>query len=818
MALSKSAIIFSLILVGAPLRAPAQTSSNPFGFSPQAQTGNPMENQQTGTPSSLGPGQVPLQLPQLRSDPTTITNVYPGEENAERQRELQLQQWQQQQAWLKLMATPTPAPEPDIEFQEFVAGSLGTRLPIFGQSMFDSVPSTFAPLDRVQVTPDYILGPGDELVIRTWGQINVDWRAVVDRTGAIYIPKVGVFNVAGVRYEDLHDHLNAQISRIFKGYQLSATLGSLRSIQVFIVGQVKRPGVYTISSLSSLVDALFASGGPSKRGSLRNIQLKRSGQTVTTFDLYDLIVSGDKSKDAKLLPGDVIYVPAVGPLVALAGSVNTPAIFELKEHSTLGEVIRYAGGLTNTAAGDRVVVERIDNQIPRTERQVAGDQREGNVVRANTPAGNSAVVEPVGGRVRSAEEFALNQEGMGRELHDGDVVRFLRILSKFENTVTLRGNVAVPGRYPWHPNMRVHDLIPDRDFLVTEDYWRKQNELAVTARTPDVRIGQAELKNDVKRVSAEINWEYAVIQRLNPQDLSSHLVPFNLARAIEGDETQNLALQPGDVITIFSQNDLQVPIRQQSKFIYIEGEFARAGVYQVSSGETLRQLIHRIGGLTPQAYIYGSEFTRQSTREAQQQRLDEYVNSLDRAISRNSAAIASGGDPAEAAIAKAQEQSQRSLVERMKGLKATGRIVLELKPTMNGADAFPDLVLEDGDRLVVPFRPATVNVIGSVYNSNAFIYKTGKTVGDYLRLAGGPTRDGDGKREFVIRADGSTVSRQQHSGLLSPGFNSLRLMPGDTLVVPEKINRGATLRALRDYSVIFGQLGLAAGGIRALFP
>jgi protein involved in polysaccharide export with SLBB domain len=818
MALSKFAIIFSLILVGAPRWAPGQTVNYPFGFPSQAPTSNAPENQQTGTSGPLAPTQVPLQLPQLRSDPTTITNVYPGQENAERQRELQLQQWQQQQAMLKLMAMPTPTPEPDTEFQEFVAGSVGTRLPIFGQNMFDSVPSTFAPLDRVQVTPDYMLGPGDELVIRTWGQINVDWRAVIDRTGAIYIPKVGVFNVAGVRYEDLHDYLNAQIGRIFKGYQLSVTLGSLRSIQVFIVGQVKRPGVYTISSLSSLVDALFASGGLSKRGSLRRIQLKRNGQTVTTFDLYDLIVSGDKSKDAKLLPGDVIYVPAVGPLVALAGSVNTPAIFELKDHSTLGEVIRYAGGLTNTAAADRVVVERIDNRSPRPAPQVARDQREG-VVRTNTPAGESVVVEPVGGgRVRSAEEIALNQEGMARELHDGDVVRFLRVLSKFDNSVTLRGNVAVPGRYPWHPNMRVHDLIPDRDFLVTEDYWRKQNELAAAARTPDVRIGQAELKNDVKRVSAEINWEYAVIQRLNPQDLSSHLVPFNLARAIEGDETQNLALQPGDVITIFSQADLQVPIRQQSKFIYIEGEFVRAGVYQVYSGETLRQLIRRIGGLTPQAYIYGSEFTRQSTRETQQQRLDEYVNSLDKAISRNSAAIAAGGDPAEAAIAKAQEQSQRTLVERMKGLKATGRIVLELRPNMNGTEAFPDLVLEDGDRLVVPFRPATVNVIGSVYNSNAFIYKTGKTVGDYLRLAGGPTRDGDGHREFVIRADGSTVSRQQHSGLLSPGFNSLRLMPGDTLVVPEKINRGATLRALRDYSVIFGQLGLAAGGIRALFP
>src|SRR5215471_2963661 len=206
-ALSKRAFIFSLItIVVAPLSVLAQTANNPFNFPLPPQTSSLPESQQTGAQISPGAGQVPIQLPQVRIDPTTITNVYPGQENAERQRELQLQQWQQQQALLRLMATPTPTPEPDIEFQEFVAGSLGTRLPIFGQNMFDSVPSTFAPLDRVQVTPDYLLGPGDELVIRTWGQINVDWRAVVDRTGAIYIPKVGVFNVAGVRYEDLHDH------------------------------------------------------------------------------------------------------------------------------------------------------------------------------------------------------------------------------------------------------------------------------------------------------------------------------------------------------------------------------------------------------------------------------------------------------------------------------------------------------------------------------------------------------------------------------------------------------------------------------------
>ncbi len=682
-------------------------------------------------------------------------------------------------------AEPSPAAEPDLEFQVFVATSLGRKLPIFGQNLFENVPSTFAPLEHVQVTPDYLIGAGDELLIRAWGQVDIDWRATVDRSGAIYLPKVGSISVAGVRYENLHEYLQAEIGRVFRNFQLSVTMGRLRSIQVFVVGQARRPGSYTISSLSSLVDALFASGGPSNRGSMRRIQLKRNGRIVTTFDLYDLIVSGDKSKDVKLLPGDVIYVPAVGPLVALAGSVNLPAIYELRDSTTLDDAIRYAGGLTNTAAVERAVVERIDSR-----------------------------------RVRKAEEFPLDPEGLALALRDGDVIRFLHISAKFENDITLRGNVAVPGRYPWRPGMRVHDLIPTRESLVTEEYWKQQNQLAVTAQTPGVqRTGPVELKNEVKRLLAEINWDYAVVQRFKLEDLSSNLLPFNLAKAIEGDETQNLPLQPGDVVTILSQADIQVPLGQQSKFVRLEGEFAHSGVYQVQPGETLRQLVSRVGGLTPQSYLFGAELNRESTRLDQQKQLDQYILTLEQAIERSAAgtASASGGDAARAAEAGVRLDAQRNLLAKLKLLRATGRVVLEIRPNAAGPDALPDLVLEDGDRLLIPFTPATVNVIGLVYNSNAFLFKPGKTVGDYLRLAGGPTQDADKGREFVIRANGSSVSRQQKSFLTTSGFDSLPLMPGDAIVVPEKLDRGALLRGFKDWTQIISSFVLGAAAAKVLF-
>lgn len=761
-------IVFFLIV---SVWAIGQTPSNPFPQLPSQQTGDSQDRS-----SSPILGQVPLQLP-TRGESTNITNVTPEQEAAEAERDFQAQQ--------SALARPssTPTPEPDIEFQHFVLSSLGIKLPIFGQNLFENVPSTFAPLDRAPVSPDYLIGAGDELIVRAWGQINVNVRPVVDRSGAIYIPRVGVFNVAGLKFEELHDYLNSEIGRIFKNFQLSVSMGRLRSIQVYVVGEVRRPGSYTISSLSSLVDALFACGGPSKHGSLRHIQVKRDAKIVTEFDLYDLLVNGDKSKDVKLMPGDVIYVPSVGPLVALAGSINNAAVYELREHSSLGEVIHDAGGLTNTAQGQRVVVERIDDH-----------------------------------RVRRAEEFALDQQGLTRELHDGDVIRFLRISSKFDNAITLRGNVSVPGLYPWHPGMRVHDLIPEREFLVTDDYWKRHNQLAVNAGAGDFRLSGQEMKNDVRRLSSEINWEYAAIQRMSPQDLTPHVLHFNLGKAIAGDAQENLELNPNDIITIFSQTDLQVPIAERSKFIHLEGEFVNPGVYEIQPRETLRHLVQRIGGVTPQAYLYGSDFTRESTRIDEQQRLDQYVNNLDQTVQRNTALAANITDPLAVAEARLQTAADQQTVNRMKGARASGRIVLELRPNATGAGTLPDLVLEDGDRLLIPFRPATINVIGSVYNSNAFIYRPGQTVGDYLRLAGGATRSGDKGREFVVRADGSTVSRQQHSRLLNNSFESTRMMPGDSIVVPPKGPRGAGLQLIRDYATIVGQLGLAAGGLSAVFP
>jgi protein involved in polysaccharide export with SLBB domain len=679
-------------------------------------------------------------------------------------------------------------PEPPTDFQRFVGSSIGQVLPIFGASLFDRALSTFAPLDRVPVTADYVLGPGDQILLRVWGQVNLDLELTVDRGGAVFVPQAGSINVAGLQFSQLSGFLRAQLERVFRNFDLNVSMGQLRSIQVFVVGQVRRPGTYTVSSLSTLVNALFASGGPSNEGSMRHIQLKRGAAVVTEFDLYDLLLNGDKSKDARLLPGDVVYVPASGPRAAAAGSIRTPAIYELKGEGKVSDLIRMAGGLSEVADIQRATLERIHH--------------EGS---------------------REVLEFKLDAQGVTTGIGDGDLLYVSTVLPRFANVVTLRGNVASPGRFPWHAGMRLRDVIPDKESLVTRDYWKKHNLLGFVPpeeHVPGEPATEAKRKpaeTAIATLVSEINWTYAVIERRNAHDLKTELVPFKLGKLVlDGDDSQNLELQPGDVVTIFSQTDIRVAVSQQTPRARLEGEFQTAGVYDVRGGETLGALIQRSGGLTTEAYLYGAEFTRESTRLDQQRRLDQFIDELERNLDQSAARdIGRSGSQEDAASVALSIQSTRQLIMRMRNLKATGRIVLHLDPGTNALTKLMGLALEDGDRLMVPARPATVNVFGAVYNQNSFLFEPAQRVEDYLRQAGGPTRTADKGHAFIIRADGS-VEPKQGSSPFRKSFESARLNPGDSIVMPEQVFKPGLLRGLRDWTQVFAQMALGAAAINVL--
>ncbi len=361
-------------------------------------------------------------------------------------------------------ATPM-APDESTEFQNFVAEETGKKTPIYGASLFRRVPSTFSPSDLTPVSANYVIGPDDELRVRIWGATTYSGNLRVDRSGSIFVPQVGSVEVAGLKFSQLDQHLRSAVAKQYSNFDLSVELGRIRSIQIYVTGQARRPGVYTVSSMSSLVDALFASGGPSPQGSMRQVELKREGKVVASFDLYDLLLHGDKSADAQLQAEDVLYIPPAGGQVAVLGSVRNPAIYELRGHETLGEMLNSAGGTTALSSQAKISVDRA------------------------SPGGH-----------REAVEFEVAPKGLAAVLLDGDIIRIEPIIPAYRNTLTLRGNVANPGHFSWRPGMRLSDIIPDRDSLLSRDYWWQRAHLGLP--TPEFEsevVPSQPLEQELKR-------------------------------------------------------------------------------------------------------------------------------------------------------------------------------------------------------------------------------------------------------------------------------------------------------------------------------
>jgi protein involved in polysaccharide export with SLBB domain len=792
----------------------------------------PAESTQSAPGSSAGQGpstgvtQGPSQAPRQTGEKTYVNTVTPT---------LTAPALAQTPASSRIVGPLTQK----SDFEQFAEDATGRRLPVYGRQLFDEVPTTFAPVEHIPVPADYVLGPGDELLIRAWGKIDLDSRVTVDRNGQISLPKVGALTVAGLHSDQVEGYLHSAIGALFKDFELNVALGQLRSIQIFVLGSARQPGEYTVSSLSTLVDALFVSGGPSATGSMRRIQLRRGGQTLTEFDIYDLIQKGDKSHDVRLLPGDVIYFSPIGAQVAISGDINEPGIYELKGETTVGAALKGAGGVTSLADTERVLLERIENH---SSRQI--------------------------------EEFALDASGQGRLLRDGDLLRIFPLSPKYENAVTLRGNVAQPGLYPWKEGMRISDLIPSRGFLVTRDYWNLENHLvprisshpfgnpqpdqygnaqpdqygnaqpdqygnaqpgqygnAQAGQSGSLRTNQpgnqgidqtmnlrTPIIDTVGKTSAEINWDYALIERLDEHDLSTRLIPFNLAGAINNPTSpDNQYLKAGDVVTIFSRTDLELPMDKHALFIRVSGEVNAPGVYRVNPGGTLRDVVEQAGGLTPHSYLYASIFTRVSARQAQEKQLQQSTEQMQRELTSkfaNSAPQAgqTGADQ------QAQLAMQQSALARLTSIKPTGRVVLDMKPRFATTADIPDFTLEDGDTFYIPPKLSTVQVAGEVYNANAFRYQPGKRLKAYLNDAGGATREADQKRIFVIRADGTVVSRQSHNSRSHGSYGNLTLLPGDAIVVPEKLRVSNGLQNFANYAQIISGFAMTGAVLATVLP
>src|SRR5579864_2825052 len=705
-----------------------------------------------------------------------------------------------------------------------------TRLPLkktgaeslkpFGYDLFDHGVSTFAPVTNVPVPSNYIVGAGDVLEVQLYGTQNRSLRLVVGRDGHINLPDIGPIHVAGQTFEQMKSEIEARVQRQMIGMHASVSMGDTRSIRVFVVGEAKFPGSYTVSGLSTITSALYAAGGAKTAGSLRNIQLKRNGIPVRQLDLYDLLIRGDTTDDAKLLPGDVITIPAVGSTVSIEGEVRRPAIYEIKNESTVADLLNLSGGLTPEADRSNAMLTRID-------------------------ANQHRIVVPVD-----------LTAGAGKEaLRNGDLVRVMRLRPTLDSGVVVQGFVYAPGAFAYRQGMRLSDVIrsvdelrPDADLhylLIRRELPPDRRisvlsaDLATALKSPgspaDValmprdRITVFDLASgrdhviqpllDELRVQGgsghptetvyvdgevKVPGEYPLEPGMKVSDLiragggaadaayggnaeltrysvfagesrRTQLIKIDLAAAMAGDAAADAALKPFDRLSV-----KQIPQWGEQESITLQGEVRFPGKYSIRRGETLKSVIDRAGGLTPYAFVQGSVFTRESLRKRKQAQLDILAERMQRDITSFalSGAVAAGQQGGTATLALAQ-----SLLSQLKSSRAVGRMVINLSALMREPfGSADDVVLRDADRLVIPRYEQQVTVLGEVQNSTSLLYNPRLSRDDYIAQSGGLTRRADGRQIYIVRANGSVLG-----GGGSGRFRrsaSADIKPGDTIVVP----------------------------------
>jgi protein involved in polysaccharide export with SLBB domain len=642
----------------------------------------------------------------------------------------------------------------------------------FGYDVFKMSPKTFEPLAFGPVTPQYLIGPGDEVIVNVWGAQEMYAKVEVNREGYIFLPDLGQVLVNGYTLEGLRGHLEQRLAKIYSGLRsdgrggsfLDVTLGKLRSIQVFVLGEAVQPGGYTMSATSTVMSALYYAGGPTLGGSMRNVRLLRGNKLLREIDLYDYVAKGDQTQDTRLENGDVVFVPPVGVRVDLKGEVQNPAIYELREGETLKDLLRLAGGLKSTAYIQRIQVERT---IPFDERS------------------------PMSQEDRKILDVDLRSEvGAQTRLVDGDMVRVFRIGDLLVNTVKLVGTaVYKPGTYQYAPGMTVADLV----------------------RSAGGLLGDAFL-------------EWAHVIRTFP-DKSKQLLSFHLGLALERDPKQDLVLQELDEVQVFSADDMR-----DEEYVRIQGQVRQPGRFDFIEGMTLADLILKAGGLRESAYRLHAEVSRIDPTTISVNRTTQLLRvSMGDSLSGDAEAgrfklqkndmvfireipnwglqenVWVTGEVPFPGMYSLTSKTERlsSLINRAGGLEETaylagavfirnkdeiGRMAIDFRQALREknrkkASKF-DLVLIAGDSIHIPMEPTTVKVTGQVGFPSSVIWEKGRDADYYIEQAGGLLESADGGKIRVIMANG----RIKRSGW----FSSPEPDAGAQIVVPAKAEKKDT--------------------------
>ena len=711
--------------------------------------------------------------------------------------------------------------------------------PLFGYDLFAGEPTSYQPTAMVPVEADYILGPGDELRVQFYGKINDLYELPISRDGAISFPKIGPLGLAGLTFSEAKQLISEKVSEQHIGVKFSVSMGDLRSMHIFVLGEAYKPGTYTVPSLSTITNVLFLSGGVTDIASLRNIQLKRDGKVSAVLDLYDLLLKGDRADDVRLQAGDTIFIPSIERTASIAGQIRRPAMYELNPDTTVQQLIELGGGLLPEAYRNRARIHRVDS------------------------AGFMTVVD-----------IDLNtQKGLNTEINSGDRLVIDRVADKGDTTVTVVGNLHHPGASLWRPGLKISDLVgnysalkpkTDLDFALLrreqrptgkisslfvdlgavladrDSEWNIQlqprDQLMIFSNQPyraqlfeelieELRL-QSRLGETAQIVSIEGSvhspGDYPLTQAMRLTQLvaaagglkeqaytqaieisrfdlsdgqqvkSSHQI-VDLAKLVAGQEP-DILLQPGDMVSI-----RVIPEYKEKMFIKLEGEVRLPGIYNFLPGETLSQVIQRAGGLTAGAYPQAAVFTRRGLREQEQKRLDE----LNERLQADLATVTIESD-------KTQNlEHEQELIAKLQDRLATGRLVIDLKGMLSGS--VNDILIKHGDRLVVPEYSQEVSVIGQVQWPSSHQFDSRLGVSDYVRLAGGTDVRADKKRIYVIRVDGSV---QMPKGSAWFKHAEMKLTPGDTVVVPLDVDRRRAMDMWREASGLIYQLSLGAAAVK----
>jgi protein involved in polysaccharide export with SLBB domain len=721
----------------------------------------------------------------------------------------------------------------------------------FGYDLFRDEAGRMAPTLNVPVPAEYVVGPGDVLEVQTYGKEAGRYSLEVGRDGNVDFPELGPIAVAGQRFESVRRLVETRVQEQLIGVEVSISMGELRGIQVFVLGDAERPGSYIVGGLSTITNALVQSGGIKPIGSLRDIQLKRDGVIMRHLDLYDVLLNGNTPDDVRLMPGDVIFIPPIGRTAAVDGEVHRPAIYEFKADDSVADLLQLSGGLTPEA----------DPRLARLTR--IGED----------------------GRLTVVDLDLTSPPDRKAALRTGDSLRVFRIRPTLENAVALEGHVFRPGPSQYRPGLRLSDVIhsadelrPNADLgyvLIRRESGPGRNVSALSAdlgaalRAPG---GAADLELqardriivfdreggrervvepillDLRRQSTpaspfevvsifgsvnapgryplepgmtvadlvraggglrdaayEADAELSRLSTSGGDQRRTEVIDIELAAALRGDSVADIVLSAYDYLNI-----KQVPEWEKQGVVQVEGEVRFPGRYPIRRGETLKSVIDRAGGLTSFAFPEGSVFLRKDLQERERQQLETLADRLQADLASVALQSSQVGGASQGAQALAVGQQ---LLTQLQTTEPVGRLVIDL-PQVLAAEtgATLDVVMRDGDRLLVPKQSQEVTVLGEVQNATSHFFREGVDRNEYIDMSGGLTARADKGRIYVVRANGSVVANQS-GGWFSRGGVEIR--PGDTVVVPLEADRIRPLTLWTSVTQILYNVAVAVAAVNS---